>query len=118
VTETSDVKVFQQGVYTEMAKKWMKVVSKLPVAALMWQAEVRKPCPYVSGTLRKGMHVAVSSTLSLEASLELRTSVPYFWCVNYGARCPHGSTRVPKHFVEQGTREFAAKITPFLWGMV
>jgi len=100
---TTSVTKFTESIETDCAKHWGKVASKAGAMALIWQAEIRKEVPVVSHTLQKGIFV-YANLLALEGfELQVKTSVPYFWCVNYGHRCPHKKTRTPQHFLETAT---------------
>lgn len=100
---TTDITTFTKNIEADCMRKWTKVASKGPAMALVWQAEIRKKCPFVTGTLRRGMSVEAKLLGVSGIEFHARTSVVYFWCVNYGGPCPKGRSRTPQHFFEAGT---------------
>ncbi|MFA5378276.1 MAG: hypothetical protein WC455_21155 [Dehalococcoidia bacterium] len=103
---TESIAEFTKSIEADCMKKWARVAAKAPAMALIWQSEVRKVTPYVSGTLRRGQFVTVDALGTAGAiTLSFKTSVPYWWCVNYGGPCPRGKSRIPHHFFELGTQK-------------
>jgi hypothetical protein len=99
---TDNISTFTKQIEANCMNKWRKVAAKAPSMALVGQAEVRKASPLVTGTLRRGMSVEPKLVGTLGIEFHFKTSVVYFWCVNYGGPCPRGQSRTPKHFFEQG----------------
>lgn len=101
---TENIQEFTKGIEANCMRHWMKVAAKAPAMALIWQSQVRKRTPYVSGTLRRGQFVEVKLLSATGIEFHFKTSVPYWWCVNNGGPCPRGKSRTPRHFFEEGTQ--------------
>ena len=102
---TTSVKTFTDSIGVDCTKRWAKIANKATAMALIWQAEIRKETPVLTGTLRKSINVKAELLSLVGIELHATTQVPYFWCVNYGGTCPRGQSRVPRHFLEAGTKQ-------------
>ena len=103
---TENIQEFTKSIEADCMRKWARVAAKAPAMAMIWQSEVRKVTPYVSGTLRRGQFVTVDVLGTAGAiTFSFKTSVPYWFCVNNGGPCPRGKSRIPHHFFELGTQK-------------